>query len=200
MSRIGNSISKTVRIITVVAVASVLLLLGMNLGQRTASQQGDAEIARVTQENDAAMASAQAAHEAAVAEAQAEVAALTAQLEGAQAEMENVRRQVQDAEAAGRPYAGIGAESREAYLASDGFEGDPKRQELMEWAAGLASGINVGRQLSEAPPVGLEPLAGVDVPAEIARFCEDGNAKTLAGAVIQVLLPAFRNVAEEADQ
>ncbi len=200
MSRIGDSISNAVRTIVMVAVAAAILLVGWMLGQRTAGQQSQAEIARIVDEKDAALAAAEEMRETAAAEAEAQVSELSAELEALRSEVASARATTEAAAQAGRPYAGIGAESCEAFLATDGFEGDPRREQLLEWASGFASGINVGRQMSGAEAVGLEPVGEIDFPAEIARYCEETDAETLAGAVVQVLAPAFRDISGEADQ
>ncbi len=196
----GDGISNAVRTIVMVAVAAGILLIGMSLGQRTARQQSEVALADLAQARDTALAEAKAESDEAQAALQDQIAALTEEAESLRAEAEAASEAIPELTASGAPYAGIGGESCAAFLASDGFEGDPKQAEIMEWASGFASGINIGRQLSEEAPMGLAPLGELDMVAEIERACTETGSQTLAGAIIQVILPAFQGIEQGTDQ
>lgn len=198
MSRVGDSVSRTVRTIVYVAVAAVLVLVGMQLGQRTADQRSGEEIARVRAEADTALAAAEAGRAEAVAGLEAQVTELTAGLEAARAEAQAAATEAEAAKAAlaeaAAPAAAeaaaadVGSETCAAVAGAGGF-GEAR---VTDWVADVTSGIALGRELAGREPLDLGAAAGLEAA------CAEDDTATLGETLARVLTPVFE-AAGEAD-
>ncbi|MDP5215812.1 hypothetical protein Q5Y75_01140 [Ruegeria sp. 2205SS24-7] len=99
---------------------------------------------------------------------------------------------------AAKPYAGIGGMGCDQFLEARGFEGDTLKQaEITQWVSGLATGINLGRQLSGEEPISLEPGQEIDLIETMLENCRVNNAGTISGAAIMIMMPIFEDIAKE---